>query len=253
MASGWRVASRDELLDASGADPYVACEVPVDGVGLVGPQGWVALRGWDDHRAGATAVLTTQPDAAAGVELVAATHRLASEGGWRLAWFTCEDGIELPLAEPWQAGGNWVWMSTTQLADDDAQWPLVELDDDADAEELRAFALPINPLWEGDPGQGRNRYWLGARDETGRLIGCGTVHDTATGVGHLAGLVVDPAVRGRGLGRAITRALSVRVLASDGITTLSAYADNDTAIAVYRRVGYRLDHRFRSRFLEPRR
>ena len=62
-------------------------------------------------------------------------------------------------------------------------------------------------------------YWLGARDETGRLIGCGTVHDTATGVGHLARLVVDPAVRGRGLGRAITGSQR-RVLASDGITVV---------------------------------
>lgn len=253
LAPGWRVASRDELLDASGADPYVACEVPVGGVGLVGSQGWVALRVWDGVRAGATAVLTTQPDAAGGAEVVAATERLASAHGWRLAWFTCVDGIDLPLPAAWQPGGRWVWMSTTQLGDDKGGWPLVGLDDDADAEELRAFALPINPLWEGDPGQGKNRYWLGARDGAGSLIGCGTVHDTATGVGHLAGLVVDPAVRGRGLGRAITHALSRRVLASDGITTLSAYADNDTAIGMYRGVGYRLDHRFRSKYLEPRR
>ena len=65
--------------------------------------------------------------------------------------------------------------------------------------------------------------------------------------------MVDPAVRGQGLGRAITHALSRRVLASDGSSTLTAYAQNTTAISVYRRVGYRLDHRFRSRFLEPRR
>ena len=65
--------------------------------------------------------------------------------------------------------------------------------------------------------------------------------------------MVDPAVRGQGLGRAITHALSRRVLASDGISTLTAYAQNTTAISVYRRVGYRLDHRFRSRFLELRR
>lgn len=245
--------NRAQLLELSGGDPYLWCEVPLDGVGLVGPQGWVALRGWDERRASASAVLTAQPDAAAGAELVAAAQRLASDHGWRLTWFTCTEGIELPLAEPWQPGGHWVWMSTTELRDDTSGWQLVELDDDADADELRAFALPINPLWEGDPGEGKNRYWLGARDQAGRLIGCGTVHDTVTGVGHLAGLVVDPVVRGRGLGRAITRALSCRVLASDGITTLSAYADNDTAIAVYRRVGYRLDHRFRSKFLEPRR
>ncbi len=234
-------------------DPYVVCEVTSDGVGLVGPLGWVALHTEDDGRAGATAVLDTPPDQQAGAALSAAIEHLAAERGHRLTWLTTPDGAELPLAARWQRGGHWVWMSTTELTPDMGGWLLVELDDMADEAELRGFALPINPLWEGDPGLGRNRFWLGARDATGKLIGCGTVHDTYAGVGHLAGLVVDPAVRGQGLGRAITHALSRRVLASDGISTLTAYAQNTTAISVYRRVGYRLDHRFRSRFLEPRR
>ncbi|MDI9628396.1 MAG: GNAT family N-acetyltransferase [Acidobacteriota bacterium] len=224
-----------------------------DGVGLAGLAGWAALHTQDDGRAGVTAVLDAQPSPQVVAALLATAERLAAEHGCRLNWFAVTDGVELPLAGHWQRGGQWVWMSTTQLIPDKGEWSLVELDDMADAAELRDFALPINPLWEGDPGLGRNRFWLAARDTTGKLIGCGTVHDTDAGVGHLAGLVVDPRVRGRGLGRALTYALSSRVLASDGITTLTAYADNTTAIGVYQRVGYRLDHRFRSWFLAPRR
>lgn len=248
----WRIADKDELLRRADNDPYIRCEVQGDGAGLVSQSGWVALH-THGGRAGATVVLDAQPDRPAGAALLAAAVHLAAERGCRLSWFTTPDGIELPLAVHWRRGAPWVWMSTTELKPDEGEWRLVELDDAADAEELRAFALPINPLWEGDPGQGLNRYWLGARDDAGRLIGCGTVHETMAGVGHLAGLVVDPAARGQGLGRAITWALSARVLASDGIATLTAYADNTAAIAVYHSVGYQTDHRFRSRFLKPRR
>ena len=47
--------------------------------------------------------------------------------------------------------------------------------------------------------------------------------------------------------------LSRAVLASDGVVTLSAYADNEAAIRLYLGLGYRLDHAFVSRFREPRR
>jgi len=93
-------------------DPYVVCEVTSDGVGLVGPLGWVALHTEDDGRAGATAVLDTPPDQQAGAALSAAIEHLAAERGHRLTWLTTPDGAELPLAARWQRGGHWVWMST---------------------------------------------------------------------------------------------------------------------------------------------
>ncbi|MGI5950685.1 MAG: GNAT family N-acetyltransferase [Brooklawnia sp.] len=249
----WQVATKAGLLERSGGDPYVALDVAPDGLGLVGPLGWLATRVDPDGRAGVTAGLSVQPSAAESAELIAALNRLATANGFRVTWITAPDTIELALDERWQLGGHWVWMSAREVSPDDTGWPLVELDDHADAEELRAFALPINPIWEGDPGIGKNRYWLGARNGAGRLIGCGTVYETPAGIGHLAGLVVDPAHRNQGLGRALVIALSQRVLADDGATTLSAYAGNSSAISVYRRVGYQLNHRFRSRFLEPRR
>lgn len=65
--------------------------------------------------------------------------------------------------------------------------------------------------------------------------------------------MIDPALRRQGLGRALVLALSQRLIDLDGIATLSAYADSHNAIALYRSVGYRLDHAFHSRFLEARR
>ena len=249
---GWVAVTKAELLERSGQDPFVACELAADAPGLASEFGWAVTTVDALGRASAFAVLDGA-DGAGGAELLVALEKLMAERGWRLCWVICETHIDLPLGDHWQRGGRWVWMSATQITPDDTGWSLVELDDDADAEELRAFALPINPIWEGDPGLGRNRFWLGARDAAATLIGCGTVHETSAGIGPLAGLVVDPAYRNQGLGRALVIGLSQRVLAADGITTLSAYADNSSAISVYERVGYRLNHRFHSRFIEPRR
>lgn len=251
----WQVASKAGLLLRSGNDPFVAHELADEAPGLVSQFGWAGTTVDEDGRAAAYAILDAAVTGvpAGGPELLSALDELMDDRGWRLCWFTTHEGVDLPLDERWQLGGRWVWMSATQIADDDSDWQLIELNDEADAEELRAFALPINPLWEGDPGLGKNRFWLAARDASGSLIGCGTVHETEAGIGHLAGLVVDPAYRNQGLGRALVIGLSQRVLTADGVTTLSAYADNASAISVYERVGYRLGHRFRSRFIEPRR
>lgn len=249
---GWREATKSEVLARSGGDPFVACQQGPDEPGLVGELGWAAFSS-DGDRAGVVVVLDAQPDPAQADELVAMVNRVCERHGWRPTWFATHDGIELPLPAPWQDGARWVWMSATQIAPADRRWHLIELDDDADAAELRAFALPLNPLWEGDPGEQKNRLWLGTRDASGKLIGCGAVHPTPAGVGHLAGLVVDPSYRRQGLGRALVIGLSRAVLAADGISTLSAYAENRNAIGLYQSVGYRLDHRFHSRFREPRR
>lgn len=249
----WRLANKDELLVRSGGDPYVATEVAPGALGLVGPLGWAVVRPFGAGRAGATLVFDSTPDEPAIARAIELVEGMAAGNGWRLIGITTHEGIELPPGSRWQLGGHWVWMSATQVVADDGRWQLVELDDQADADEINTFALAANPLFEGDPGQGRNRFWLGARDATGALIGCGTVHDTPAGVGHLAGVVVDPARRRQGLGRALVIGLSRAVLATDGVTTLSAYAQNKGAIRLYEQVGYRLDHRFHSRFNEPRR
>lgn len=249
----WQIVGRDELLERSAADPFVGTATAAGSLGLISRLGWVASDVGPDGRMAAYAAVDQPLSPSEADELVTVVEALAFQQDARLTWFNSHEGLDLRLGDDWSGETHWVWMTTRTLAPRRDDWQLVELDDQADAEELRAFALPINPIWEGEPGQGRNRFWLAARDERGRLIGCGTVHETVAGIGHLAGIVVDPAVRGGGLGLAITLGLSERVLASDGITTLSAYADNATAIGVYRRAGYRLDHQFHNRWREPRR
>ena len=250
----WQIVDRDTVLNRSGHDPYLVHEPGPAAIWLASEAGWGVLQPDEQQRVGATLFFADSPDAEQAQVTWDFLQRVVADRGWRLGWLGTEEQIDWPLEQEWLREGHWVWMSTTELIGaPDPHWGLTALADDADAEEINAFALPINPLFEGDPGLGKNRYWLGARDASGKLIGVGTVHDTDAGVGHLAGIVVDPAYRGQGLGRALVLGLSQQVLASDGVTTLSAYGDNHNAIGLYRSVGYSLDHAFHSRALEHRR
>lgn len=66
----------------------------------------------------------------------------------------------------------------------------------------------------------------------------------------LANLVVDPALRGRGLGRALLERLIARAVADGGrLATLEVRLSNVPALALYRRLGFRETGR-RPRFYE---
>ncbi|MBB2891275.1 GNAT family N-acetyltransferase [Flexivirga oryzae] len=155
------------------------------------------------------------------------------------------------LGDRFAGGGDWDWLWTDvappRLAAEDA---LVPLDDLRDAADITALNELGNPSAESEPGTGRTEVWLGAR-ERGRLVAAGAIHRTPGGAPHLAGIVVDPQLRGRGLGLALTAALTRWAIASDGVCTLGMYADNDRARGVYERLGFTVARAWASRRLTP--
>jgi ribosomal protein S18 acetylase RimI-like enzyme len=108
---------------------------------------------------------------------------------------------------------------------------------------LLALASPTASARAGDPAV---RRWYGLV-EGGRLLACAADTSAATGVGHVSSVAVAPDARGRGLGRAVTAALT-RSLLQGGcdVVTLGLYADNAAARAMYDALGFADHHRFTS-------
>lgn len=146
-------------------------------------------------------------------------------------------------------GGNWDWMWTTQappVLPGEAR--LVELDDTRDARNILSLNEIGNPTAESDPGGGRTQVWLGTWED-GELVGAGAIHLTPGGVPHLAGIVIHPEMRGRGLGVALTAGLTRRAIELAGVCTLGMYADNDRARSVYVGLGFTVARAWASRRL----
>lgn len=159
--------------------------------------------------------------------------------------------LEDRLGDRIAGGGDWDWMWTTSAPPVlDAEADLVELDDARDAAEIIALNTIGSPTAESDPGSGRTEVWLGARVH-GTLVAAGAIHRTPGGAPHLAGIVVDPRMRGRGLGVAVTAALTRRAIAGDGVCTLGMYADNDRARSIYLGLGFTVARAWASRRLRP--
>ena len=113
--------------------------------------------------------------------------------------------------------------------------------------DVRALLDVASPRASALPGDTAVRRWSGIRDEDGRLLACAADTSAATGIGHLSSIAVDPVARGRGLGKAVTAALT-RALFAEGcdVVTLGMYADNTAGRALYDALGFRDEHRFTS-------
>jgi ribosomal protein S18 acetylase RimI-like enzyme len=86
------------------------------------------------------------------------------------------------------------------------------------------------------PGHPRVLAWYGIRAGD-RLLACGS-DCSRGGIGFLAGLTVDTDVRGRGLGAALTAAMTRLLFSRYGCVGLGVMSDNDLAIGLYIRLGF---------------
>lgn len=150
-------------------------------------------------------------------------------------------GLRLGDGHDW----DWMWTSTPPSPGVGEQ-DVVQLDDVADADEIRGFYASANPGAESQPGEGVTQLWLGVRRRSG-LVAVGALHSTPAGYPHLTGIAVDPAARGQGLGSTVSAALTRHALERSTMSTLGMYADNDTARVVYTRLGYRVARAWASR------
>lgn len=259
--------SRAELLELSGGDPWArwALPDPLAGAALVvadvalvergGPRPglWVA-----PLRPGLPAGAVPEgPALTAEAARVATALRLVREGlfpatrpGASISAPAEHAGTAravLPLSEE---GGDWDWMWTEAAPPPESRERLlVELDDRADAEELRAFAHAHNPRVWTRIGEGEVLRWVGVRDVAGGLVAVGGAEREASGAPHLAGILTAVPARGQGWGRVVSSALTREALREHGVCTLGMFRDNDRARRLYRGLGYRTARRWFSRRL----
>lgn len=242
-----KVINRAQLLAEVG-DPLVAYQAGPDDICLLADNYWATISAEDGVLSGALAVLKGSVD---GAELIGELESVSQENGLELSWLSVDGKLDIAARPEWKYRSDWVWMWAQRVVGGEG-YDLVNLDDLSDAEEINNFAIPLNPLFEGSPGHGMNLFWVGARGDDGGLIGCGTVRETQAGFGHIAGIIVDPEHRGRGLGSAIVAELSRKMLERDPAVTISAYAENENAICVYEKLGFKLAHRFSAWATKPR-
>lgn len=239
------LGSAAEVLLATGHDPFVRSSLRRPGVA-----------GW--HHAGATLWFGTDPEEGTSYVMThGAPPAVAELVGELLEELPARARITLPrgtapLLPAWVGidGADWDFRWTTVAPPTQpGEADVVVLTDDGEVAELLAAASPAASALPGDPAV---RRWLGLREQ-GTLVATAADTSATTGVGHLSSIAVHPDARGRGLAKAVTAALTRRLLA-DGcdLVTLGMYADNTPARRVYDALGFADDHRFTSGPLQVR-
>jgi GNAT superfamily N-acetyltransferase len=161
---------------------------------------------------------------------------------WRLSVETAAYD-EVPAEWRQRTHHRWHWMTTAVAPRTVPAAEVVE-----DAREIDAVLGLANPDSFARPGTDGVDAWLGVRaPDDGRLLAVGAVLRMSDRTGHLRGVSVLPAERGRGLGTGLSAALTARALAGgSGVATLGVYTDNAAAMTIYERLGYAVAHTFAS-------
>lgn len=249
----WVQVDRAALLERSEQDPYVRWALPSDVIAVTSDQGWACVAPWrrGGRHWGGVAVVDPWAGERAESEALAALAELADAQGVSIEWFSTHDrrGLLVPDGYAALGSGRWDFLWTDRSPADHGDLTFHELHDGDDATLISTFGHAHNPAFEGFPGHGQATLWLAVRDDAGELLALGGVHELASGIPHLSGIVVHTAYRGRGWGRALTAELTRRAIEEAGVSTLGVYSDNAPALRLYAQLGYRTAHRFTTRSL----
>ncbi|QVT78742.1 N-alpha-acetyltransferase RimI [Nocardioides aquaticus] len=195
-------------------------------------------------------------------DLLATMLAPAAEAAGGVDRVSVSDGAETSLPPGWaQVSTNrWHWMLTdvvptapvdprlVDLGPLDGPVPGHEPDGESDgvAAEVRAVLDAGNPGSFARPGTTPGvARWLGLRED-GELRAVGALVRQPDGSGHLRAVTVHPDHAGRGLGRALSVALTRAGLAMAPVVSLGVYLDNAPALRIYRDLGYTTRHTFAS-------
>ncbi|MFC7248064.1 GNAT family N-acetyltransferase [Catellatospora aurea] len=223
---------REDLLAKVGDHPYARLTAGGDDVRgylLDGALAWTSLGPWGP-------VAASLGDAAPVAELFA---RLAADGALAAGtWLHLPrlTRAETAAALPADVHDDWDFLWTTAApAPHPGEAAVVALDETEHVGIAAVLddALPHSTSRPGDP---RIRCWYGIR-EGGRVVAVAGDR-SPNGVGFLAGIAVASTAQGRGHGAALTTALTRRLVAEFGISSLGVMSDNTRALALYRRLGY---------------
>ncbi|GAA2710321.1 MULTISPECIES: GNAT family N-acetyltransferase [Streptomyces] len=178
-----------------------------------------------------------EPTAAAGLTLRAA-HQLPGA----VREFTGPRGTDVLLGRHLAVADPVPWVFRWTLDEPPlhpAEERVTELDE-AHHGELLAFLGEHSPAHSTGPGSSDVRLWAGIRDADGRLVACGAMSSLRdSGAPLMASVATDAALRGQGLGAALTSWLTRYAVRRYGCCTLWQLADNTPADRLYTRLGYR--------------
>ena len=237
--SATTLGSAAEVLVATGHDPFARSSLrrPL-------------VRGWSVE--GATAWLGVDPDDRTPyLTTLGAPPVVAALLADLLPELPPRQRVTVPRGTPRHLPA-WVGMDGT---DWDFRWtatpPPVQAGEERvvavdDEQAVKALLAASSPTASASPGDTAVRRWVGVRDGDA-LVACAADTSGSTGVGHLSSIAVHPDARGRGLGKAVTAALTRRLLEEgNDLVTLGMYAVNAVGRAMYDALGYADEHRFTS-------
>lgn len=139
------------------------------------------------------------------------------------------------------AEGAWDFLWTTRIPVLSGGPAAVPVDDVDALNGLLDAGFPDSAVRPGDPIV---VSWIGIWLQ-GRLVACAADRSArppgstaAPAVGMIGGVAVHPEFRGRGLGKAVTAALTARLVRAHGLSCLGVMPGNPGAAAMYESLGY---------------